>query len=202
MSRDLLIIFLKAARPGGVKTRIAVTTGPERACAIYKEMTAIVLDRFGSLQNVELRFSPDDALAEIQPLLRETWKARPQGEGDLGARLLRAFASGFASGAERVVIVGSDCPEIKSSDVRTAWKELDLHDVVVGPAVDGGYWLIGLKAAHVDLFSDISWSSDQVLAQTLSRAKSLGLRIQLLRILSDVDTEEDWKAWVRKGSEK
>lgn len=193
-----MIIFVKAPRPGSVKTRIAKTTGPDRACTIYRELVGVVLERCSSIQNVELWYSPADALDEIKPWLRESWKGQEQGTGDLGLRLERAFASAFASGAERVVIIGSDCPEIRSGDVRQAWKELKSHDVVIGPAVDGGYWLIGLKVTHAELFREIPWSSDQVLAQTLARARSLGLRIQLLRILSDVDTEEDWNAYVRE----
>jgi rSAM/selenodomain-associated transferase 1 len=116
----------------------------------------------------------------------------------LGERLHRAFSESFSEGAERIIIVGSDCPEIAAEDVRGALKELDSHDVVLGPAVDGGYWLIGLRAPHSELFREIPWSSDQVLAQTLRRARNLGLGVQLLRILADIDTEADWNAYVRE----
>jgi uncharacterized protein len=92
-----------------------------------------------------------------------------------------------------VVIIGSDCVELASKDIRCAWRELKTHDVVVGPAMDGGYWLIGLRAPRPELFEGIHWSTDAVLGETLQRAKALGLRIQLLRILSDVDTAEDWQ---------
>ena len=196
MSKEQLIVFVKAPRPGTVKTRIAQTAGAQKACAIYREMVDTVLSRLRSLRAAQLWFAPDDAGPEIVPWLREDWTARPQGGGDLGERLSRAFASAFANGSERVVIVGSDCPEVKSSDIRAAWQQLQSHDLVVGPAVDGGYWLIGLRAPQPELFRDIAWSSDQVLGQTLQRAKTLGLRIQLLRILTDIDTEADWNAYV------
>lgn len=198
MSKEQLIIFVKAPRPGAVKTRIAQTAGAERAGAIYRELVETVLNNLSSIRHTQLRFSPDDALSEVTPWLREDWKTDVQGDGNLGARLQGAFASAFANGAERVVIVGSDCPNVKTRDIRAAWKELKSYDLVVGPAVDGGYWLIGLRAPQPELFRDIAWSSDQVLAQTLQRAKSLGLRIQLLRILNDIDTEEDWNAHVRE----
>ena len=198
MSKEQLIIFLKAPRPGTVKTRLAQTAGAEKACAIYREMVGTVLDRLRPIRDAQLCFAPDEAGPEIAPWLREDWTARPQGGGDLGARLQRAFESAFASGAERVVIVGSDCPAVKAADIRTAWKELKSHDLVVGPAVDGGYWLIGLRAPQPELFREIAWSSEQVLGQTLQRARTLGLRIQLLRILTDIDTEEDWNAHVRE----
>jgi rSAM/selenodomain-associated transferase 1 len=161
-------------------------------------MVGAVLQNVAAIRGVQLCFSPDDAAHEIQPWLREGWSASAQGTGDLGERLRRAFDGAFRAGAERVVIIGSDCPEAKSSDVRRAWKELKSHDVVVGPAADGGYWLIGLRAPQPELFRHIAWSSDQVLGQTLARAKSLALRIQLLRILTDIDTEKDWDAYVRE----
>ena len=203
VSREQLIVFVKAPRPGTVKTRIAQTAGAERACAIYQEMVATVLQRVASLRGTQLRFSPDDAADAIKRWLRSDWIIAPQGAGDLGERLQRAFAESFAAGAERVVIIGSDCPEVKSGDIRTAWKELKSHDAVIGPAIDGGYWLIGLRASQPELFHAIEWSSDQVLAQTLTQAKSIDLRVQLLRILSDIDTEEDWNAYVReRGSSR
>jgi uncharacterized protein len=198
VSKERLIVFVKAPRPGLAKTRIAVTAGEPRAAAIHRELTATVLSRVGALAAVELRFMPDDAEAEIGPWRRQTWTAQAQGSGDLGERLRRAFEQSFASGAERVVIIGSDCPEVRSSDIRTAWKELKAHDLVVGPAIDGGYWLIGLRAAQPALFENIAWSTEAVLGETLQRARSLGLRIQLLRFLGDIDTESDWDAYVRQ----
>lgn len=195
---EQLFVFVKAPRVGTVKTRIAQTIGAERACAIYRELVETVLKNLSSIRYTQLRFSPDDSREEITRWLREDWKAEPQGTGDLGERLQSAFAEAFADGAERVVIVGSDCPEVKTQDVRAAWKELRSHDLVIGPAVDGGYWLIGLRAPQPELLREITWSSDQVLAQTLQRAKSLGLRIQLLRILNDIDTETDWNAYVQE----
>ena len=188
---------MKAPQVGTVKTRIAETAGAERACAIYRQLVDRVLANIAPLKNVQLRFTPDDAADKIHPWLRTGWSAAAQGSGDLGERLHRAFQETFAEGTEGVVVIGSDCPEVGPSDVRAALKELKGHDIVLGPAVDGGYWLIALRAPHPELFSNITWSSDQVLAQTLARAKALGLRIQLLRILQDIDTEEDWNAYVR-----
>ncbi|HMJ89969.1 MAG TPA: TIGR04282 family arsenosugar biosynthesis glycosyltransferase [Candidatus Acidoferrum sp.] len=192
-SAEQLIVFVKAPRPGSVKTRMAKTMGADEACAAYRDLVTRVLDVAGKSGTVELRFAPDDARAEITPWLRDGWTAEPQGDSDLGARMHRAFTEAFARDIERVVIIGSDCVELQTKDIRSAFRELKSFDVVVGPATDGGYWLIGLRAAQAELFRDITWSSEQVLGQTLQHAKSLGLRIQLLRILSDVDTEEDWR---------
>jgi rSAM/selenodomain-associated transferase 1 len=197
---EQLIIFLKAPRVGTVKTRLAQAIGAEPACAAYRELAERVLGVAGRFGPAELRFSPDDALNEIVPWLRRNWTAQPQGDGDLGARMHRAFSDAFARGTERVVIIGSDCPEIQTSDLRSAFRELKTHDLVVGPAIDGGYWLIGLRAPQPEIFRDIAWSSEQVLGQTLQRAKALGLKMQLLRILTDIDTEDDWRQYLASKS--
>ena len=190
-----LIIFLKAPRAGSVKTRLARTLGADAACAAYRELVETLLGNLAKLSEVELRFTPDDAESEIRSWLRKGWSARPQSEGDLGCRLRRAFDEAFLAGATNVVIIGSDCPEVCATDIREAWRELRAHDVVIGPAVDGGYWLIGLRQPQPQLFEGISWSSEKVLGETMQRAKAAGLRIQVLRILMDVDTEVDWRAF-------
>jgi len=201
MAEERVIVFVKAPRAGEVKTRLAKTLGPDAACAAYRQLAEKLLKELSTLTGGELRFSPDDAGSEIQSWLGPGWPARPQGSGDLGQRMQAAFSDAFGSGANRVVIVGSDCPDVRAADVRQAWKELKSHDVVVGPAMDGGYWLIGLAGLRTALFEGITWSSDKVLGQTLQRAKSAGLRIQLLRILSDVDTEKDWKEFLASSLE-
>jgi uncharacterized protein len=190
---EQLIVFVKAPRVGEVKTRMAETMGADRACEAYREMAARLLDTLSVFDQVELRFTPHDARDEITSWLKQGWTAAAQGDGDLGARMHRASTDAFARGAERVVIIGSDCVELKTQDIRSAFRELKTFDVVVGPALDGGYWLIGLRVPRAELFQNITWSTDAVLGQTLQHAKALGLRIQLLRILSDIDTEEDWE---------
>ncbi len=194
-------MFVKAPRPGFVKTRLAKGLGLETACQAYRHMVDAVLERMASFSEVELRFSPDDAEPEIRPWLRPAWTARPQGNGNLGQRMQAAFAETFAAGMDRVTLIGSDCPEITSGDVRQAWRELATHDVVLGPSTDGGYWLIGLKAPQPALFENVSWGSESVLAETLQRAKAAQLRIQILRILSDIDTASQWRQWQAGASQ-
>jgi rSAM/selenodomain-associated transferase 1 len=109
-----------------------------------------------------------------------------------------AFGSALSEGAQRAVMIGADCPEVTIEDVQAAWAALETHDLVLGPANDGGYWLIGLKQVYPELFSSISWSTSAVLAETLARAKQLALRVHLLRTLSDVDTLEDWQAYQQR----
>jgi len=196
MNGEKLIVFIKAPRPGAVKTRLARTLGAEPACAAYRRIVATLLAQLRSLGAVELCFDPDDALAEIQPWLLPAWTAAPQGGGDLGQRLQFAFQRAFAAGSRRVLVIGSDCPAVTLADLREAWDCLRARDVALGRATDGGYWLIGLREAQPDLFRDIPWSTENVFAETLQRIRRGGLTVQVLRELSDVDTEADWRAFL------
>ena len=195
MPHRRLLVFLKAPRPGVAKTRIAATLGDQAALDIHRELVTGTLARIAGSpdgSDVELRFAPDDAAIEIAPWLRPGWRAVPQGGGDLGARLSRAFDDAFADGCNGVVVIGTDCPDLTAADLRAAWDALGDHDVVVGPAQDGGYWLLGTSAPRPGLFADIAWSSSSVLADTLSIARSEGLSVRLLRRLNDIDTAQDW----------
>jgi len=199
MASNHLIIFVKAPRRGTVKTRLARAIGDEAACAAYRRMVEEVVDRLASLASVELRFAPDDAVTEIRQWRRGNWQLRPQGEGDLGQRLVRAFAEAFAKGAQRVAVIGSDCPAITPADIELAWSVLGTSDAVLGPSQDGGYWLIGLREPRPTLFQSIDWSTDKVLNQTLRRARARNLKVELLRELSDVDTESDWLEFLEQN---
>lgn len=190
-----LIVFLKAPRPGQVKTRLAKTIGAEAACAAYRQLTETVLDRISPLSGVQLRHAPDDALAEIQPWLRPGWQAAAQGHGDLGERLNAAFVETFNRGARQVVIIGSDSPGVSARDIETAWASMKENDVVIGPAADGGYWLIGLREPRPALFQNMAWSTKTVFQETVKRCKTAGLSVKLLHELADVDTEADWLAY-------
>jgi rSAM/selenodomain-associated transferase 1 len=186
-----VIIFVKAPRLGFVKTRLAAAIGDEDACDAYRQLTETVLTKLAPLPHVELRFTPDDAEAEISPWLREHWTAQPQGEGNLGQRMHRAFTE--ANGP--AIIIGSDCPYLDATDLQSASDALAQHDLVLGPATDGGYWLIGLNAHCPVLFEGIEWSTGEVLQITVEKASESGLSVQSLRELVDVDTVENWERW-------
>jgi hypothetical protein len=196
-------VFLKAPRPGRVKTRLAKTLGAEAACAAYRHLVETLLHRLANLDHVDLCHAPDEAEQEILPWLRPGWRTTTQGAGDLGERLDRAFRNAFASGSRRVLVIGSDCPEITTADLEAGWSALESHDVVLGPAVDGGYWLVGLRAPQPSMFDAMPWSTSAILPATLDRCAAAGLTVQLLRTLADVDTEEAWRAYLlaRQGGE-
>jgi rSAM/selenodomain-associated transferase 1 len=190
-----LIVFLKAPRPGFVKTRLAATLGDGEAANVYSELVRISIENIASLSNVELRFTPDDAREEMLQWSRPSWGLRAQGSGDLGSRLDRAFSDAFLEGFRGAIAIGSDCPEMTRKDVEGAERLLGGHDVVVGPAGDGGYWLIGLRRPVEGFFDGIAWSTNQVLSQTEDAARRRGLTVARLRVLDDIDTEEDWRRW-------
>ncbi|MBI2950031.1 MAG: TIGR04282 family arsenosugar biosynthesis glycosyltransferase [Verrucomicrobia bacterium] len=194
---EKLLIFLKAPRPGCAKTRLAEALGPAAAALAYRTLVEALLSRFTGCTGIELHYAPEDALEEIRPWLKPSWIARPQSSGDLGQRLQTAFRNSFAAGAKRTVIIGSDCPAIQPEDIQAAWSALAGADVVLGPAADGGYWLIGLNAPQEHLFKNIPWSTETVLRESLNRCQTRGLRVDLLRELRDVDTKEDWQAYLR-----
>jgi uncharacterized protein len=192
MQPNRLVIFVKAPRPGEVKTRLEKTIGAAGALSAYETLVKTLVKRLAKLPEAELRYTPDDASAEVQDWIQPGWTAAPQGPGDLGQRLQRAFDQAFASGARHVVIIGSDCPGITPRDIEDAWKALPDHDMVAGPSLDGGYWLIGLRQPQPSLFEGIPWSTERVLGETLKKARDQGLHLHLLRMLTDVDTEKEW----------
>ena len=122
----------------------------------------------------------------------------PQPAGDLGQRMAAAFAEGFRRGARRVAIIGTDVPWVSRTTVGDALRALDDHDAVVGPARDGGYYLLALREPQPALFEDIAWSTAEVLPATRARAQGLGLRVFLLPPLTDLDTIDDLRdEWPR-----
>jgi rSAM/selenodomain-associated transferase 1 len=198
MNEQKLMVFLKAPRQGAVKTRLAETMGVMEACAIHQRLVEALLHQLADLKDVEVCFTPDDANSEIKPWARPTWRLTAQGSGDLGCRLDRAFRRAFDQGVNRAAIIGSDCPDVRVDDIQAAWTALLSHDVVLGPATDGGYWLIGLREPQPELFVDIPWSTNEVLRRTLERAHAAGLKTRLLRELADVDTEADWRRFLTR----
>jgi len=199
---EKLIIFVRAPRLGEVKQRLAKAIGPKAALHAYEMLGARLLQNLALLKNVELRITPDSARDEAGGWLKSGWSMAVQGDGDLGARLTRAFQESFAARIERVVIIGSDCPAVLADDIQTAWRSLLTHDVALGPASDGGYWLIGLRQPAPQLFEDVPWSTASVTETTLRRIRDAKLTVQCLRTLSDIDTVEDWNEFCRKDGQR
>lgn len=192
---DAVVIFARAPELGRVKTRLAAELGPERALAIYRgladQVVAAVRD---SAWRRVIAHAPADAGPAMRAWLGDDVSYEPQCAGDLGRRLSGAIAARLAAGAERVVVIGTDCPTITARTVGEAFAALDTADVVFGPATDGGYYLVGMRQLHESLFRDIPWSCDRTLHVSLEHAAMVGLRVALLATMRDIDTAEDWRA--------
>ena len=197
---DRLIIFVKRPEPGRVKTRLAASIGPEAACRVYVELLEGLFTRLAVLSGVELRVAPDDAVTTQTEWLRTGWSLRPQGHGDLGERLKRGFQEAFAQGATRVLAIGSDCPYVESHHIADAFGRLAKNDVVIGPALDGGYWLIGMKHYRPEMFSGIDWSTARVRAQTELQAQNGDASVALLEPLEDIDDRASWERFKKRRS--
>jgi rSAM/selenodomain-associated transferase 1 len=180
-----------------VKTRLASELGAESALAIYRGLGERVMAAVATIPScaIVVAYTPDGSHDVIREWLGSSPKLRPQSNGDLGERMSAAITDALAEGAQRVVVIGTDCPGLTAATVVDAFSRLDTADLVLGPATDGGYYLIGMTRAHAQLFERIPWSSDQALSATLTRAKRLGLRIALLDEMHDVDTADDWERW-------
>jgi uncharacterized protein len=193
---DVLLVFVKHPQPGAAKTRLIPALGPENAAALYRilaeEEIANTRPREGEYRRLFF-FAPEDAAGEIESWLPGE-RMLPQLGSDLGARMAAAFAAAFAGGARRAVIVGTDVPWVTRQRVLEAFAALDGHDVVLGPAHDGGYYLMGLSRHRPALFDGIPWSTPAVLAATAERAGGLGLSVHHLEALRDIDTIEDLRA--------
>jgi hypothetical protein len=200
VSARTLVVFVKEPRPGAVKTRLAAAIGDADAAAVYRVIVEALLQattpEAGEYERLVF-YAPPDAGERLRSWL-PSGRLRKQGEGDVGARMAEAFERCFARGASRVVVVGSDVPALGRADVVAAFEALAAHDVALGPAEDGGYYLVGLRSPQPALFDGVAWSSSSVLAETLARASAAGLSVARLPPLRDVDTIEDLRAeWPR-----
>jgi rSAM/selenodomain-associated transferase 1 len=186
--RRVLVLFAKWPAAGAVKTRLG---GPDWGARVAR---AFLLDTLARLQAVAARrvlaFSPASAEADFAELVDGRFALTPQGDGDLGERLQRFFKGRLDEGASAVVAVGADSPTLPIGHVEQAFHELEAADVVLGPATDGGYYLIGCRRLP-PVFDAMPWGGPDVLARTVARLAG-GWRLALLPPWYDVDAPQDW----------
>lgn len=190
-----IIIFTRYPIPGKTKTRLIPVLGAEGAAALHRCMTEhtvrVVRNLAQALDfSIEVRFSEGN-IGLMSQWLGEDHIFREQSGSDVGDRMWRAFREAFEDNFRRVVIVGCDCPGIHETILETSLDLLKEKDLVLGPANDGGYYLVGMRKPHRELFVDVSWGSDRVLAQTLVIAREQGLSVSLVSALDDIDRPED-----------
>lgn len=199
IAKSGLFMMTRFPQPGQTKTRLIPALGPEGAAALQRQMTEHLLSRFRPFCHthaliLEVHFT-GGTRTQMLDWLGGQISFQQQCRGDLGQKLSHAFEQGFAAGLQRILIVGSDCPGIKEEHILQALAQLKTHDVVLGPAEDGGYYLIGLKAPQPNLFEAISWGQSCVLQQTLAIAACNGLTVSRLSLLPDIDRPEDLFLW-------
>lgn len=186
-----IIIFIKNPELGKAKTRLASTLGPERALRIYEALLGHTREVVSSIPARRLLYY-SSFIDEQDDWSAQLFEKHLQASGELGQRMEAAFQQAFETGAP-VLIVGSDCAQLTPDILHQAIAQLEQQDVVIGPAEDGGYYLLGMNRFLPALFRDIAWSTEQVLPQTLAIAKNQGASCELLPVLSDIDYEEDWE---------
>jgi rSAM/selenodomain-associated transferase 1 len=192
-----ILLFLRAPERGLVKTRLAASLGNDTALSLYRhfvEDILAMLSRTGF--PVILWGHPEARLDRIASWLGPELPLRPQAGEDLGRKMANAFSEAFADGFDKVVLVGSDIPDLPPRIIRDAFSALDQAGAAIGPAADGGYYLVAFrKSAFLpEAFENISWSTEQVLPQTLARFQKGGMPVRLLEQWQDIDTIEDLKA--------
>ncbi len=196
---ERIIVFGRYPVPGKVKTRLIPVLGRTGAAALQQRLTEATLRTVrkfavGPAAATELCFE-GGSKRKVHRWLGRMDLFSQQEPGDLGARMGAAFLKAFRNGCRKVVLVGTDIPDLKQVHLQEAFEGLRDNDVVVGPSTDGGYWLIGMNRP-LDVFRGIEWGSGGVLHQTLRTVKSRGLKCRLLDPLRDIDTVEDLKGWV------
>lgn len=192
IKKERLLIFVKNPAIGKVKTRLAATMGDEKAFMVYKALTAYTQYVTAEVDvNRQVWYSSH--IDEADNWSADHYEKRLQAGTDLGARMNNAFAEAFSDGCSKVVVIGSDCPGLKSHHIKKAFHLLNDNDCVIGPSEDGGYYLLGLNKKLPELFKDKEWSTVSVLDEAVDILYSNGFSYELLEQLNDIDNEDDLK---------
>lgn len=193
MPAEHLIIFVKNPVPGQVKTRIARTVGAAKAVDVYQHLLCYTQQLIQSFSGKRVVYYGDFVNSD------DGWNAydkQLQTSGDLGERMVNAFQEQFAAGAEKVVIIGSDCLAITPDHLTQAFTALNTADIVLGPATDGGYYLLGMKKVQPFLFQDMPWSQPELRQLTEQAILQRGLTFAPLETLTDIDEWSDYEPYV------
>lgn len=196
-----VIVFIRYPEPGKVKTRLARDAGKTEAAQMYKKWTEETILKIaplvGKTARIHIAFDPAKKEKEIRSWLPGPFRYVPQGPGDLGKRLSRMASYAFEKGAAKVVLIGSDCPDMDLFTLRLAFSRISTGGAVLGPAKDGGYYLVGLSnPSQVSVFADIPWSTPRVFKATVNRLKRMRVPYSFLPLKRDIDTIKDLLEWI------
>lgn len=191
-SENLLIIFVKNLIPGSVKTRLAKDIGIDGALDVYKYLVEHTYEMTKDLDFSKAVFYSE--YVEIEDVWdTDKYKLFIQKGKDLGDRMLHAFDQAFAKKFKKAVIIGTDCYALKPKHIEEAFEQLDEHDIVIGPAKDGGYYLIGMNKLYPQLFHDKKYSHENVFRDVLTEIGEMNATFHILPELNDIDTLQDLK---------
>ncbi len=195
-----LIIFARSPELGKVKTRLSESLGDDFALTFYKLCAEHIFEeckRLGKNNTAPyLFFTGKDDEDVMNKWVGTSFVYSLQTGKNLGQRMENAFNKVFTNGAKKAIIIGTDVPDIKFTLIENAFNQLDTHDVVIGPSMDGGYYLLGMKKVYNFLFDNISWSTNSVFAETVKKIESNKLKYKVLEKMYDIDTEEDLRKWL------
>lgn len=187
MNKELVIVFVKNIKLGKVKTRLAKTIGNQGAFDVYSDLVKVT-------ENATKNLDCDKHIYFSEAVVENQWpndyKTVQYGK-DLGERMLNAFKNGFKAGYSRIVLIGSDLPDINHKHIESGLNKLKQTEVIFGPAEDGGYYLVGLSKLHNSIFENKPWSQDRLLKETLKELKENSITFSTLETLNDIDTFED-----------
>ena len=186
--KNALIIFVRKPEYGKVKTRLAAALGKTKALEMYELLLQHTHSEAGKTEAEKFVFYADDICTDD---IWNDYKKYAQRGNDLGSRMENAFKNIFDEHYENIIIIGSDCFELTSEIISLSFSLLEKNDVVIGPAKDGGYYLLGMKKMYPTIFENIPWSTSEVFNQTIQKIQLLNLNYELLPVLSDVDTVHD-----------
>jgi rSAM/selenodomain-associated transferase 1 len=198
-SKTSIIMFVRFPHAGKVKTRLAQSLGEDKAAALYRLCVENLFTQCLKLsRTVECYvFYADGADREnVEKWASPNFILRRQEHGMLGNRIANALGVTIREGAEKAIIMASDVPDLSVGELEAAIDALDSYDLVIGPSLDGGYYLLGLKKLEKTLFKGIDWSTENVFRQTLHKAKLASLRVFCLPQLLDIDTKDDLRLWL------
>jgi uncharacterized protein len=191
--RPTILVFLKYPKAGQVKTRLAKDIGAVEAMRVYENLVAHQLAQIPTSWNVEIYYHGTEDEKEMLNWLGSGYNYFPQVDGDLGVKLESAFAESFSRGARVCIAIGGDCPYLGEEILIRAVQILEVGDMVIGPATDGGYYLIGMPRFLKGIFDNVEWSCDETLRMTIRNIENKSFKYQLINELEDVDDLESYQ---------
>ncbi len=193
MSKQLLMIFIKNIELGKAKTRLAKTVGDVKALEVYKALLKKTMEAVKPLENTDKIVYYSNHVDLNDQWSNEVFEKAVQYNGSLGERMIHAFKKGFEEGYEKICIIGSDCWDLETDRLKEAFDAMDVDDFVIGPANDGGYYILGMSYYFERLFAGKEFSTDTVCEEAVNEILNAQKTVKKLEILSDIDTEEDLK---------